>query len=177
MVVEHEHVHAALLQPADGRDGGRAAVHGEEQFCAGKFGQAVLHAILAEDNRHFGYRVANEIARFVNLAAEQAGPSEEALWLALDLAVLQKVLPKFHGTQQELEKPLGTLFSFCVADEGGAQNGCQAWRLGAGGLVASKVQDAGLPASVSQPRLPRTAAKLWRMLRRLEQQGFTSYME
>ena len=61
-----------------------------------------LHRILEAEHRHFGYRVANEIARFVNLAREQAADADMAVDAAFDLALLQKVLPKFHGTQQEL---------------------------------------------------------------------------
>lgn len=98
-----------------------------------------LNALLAEENRHFGYRVATEISRFVTLAAEQADGAD-ARHAALDLALLQKVLPKLHGTQQELEELLKKLLEF-----------------GSG--------------------LPRFTAKIDRMLRRLERQGFTSFIE
>ncbi|HEY6554823.1 MAG TPA: hypothetical protein VI669_15825, partial [Vicinamibacteria bacterium] len=98
-----------------------------------------LNVLLAEENRHFGYRVATEISRFVTLAAEQAD-GVEARHAALDLALLQKVLPKLHGTQQELEELLKKLLEF-----------------GSG--------------------LPRFRAKIDRMLRRLERQGFTSFIE
>ena len=40
--------------------------------------------VLAEENRHFGYRVANEMARFVMLAANQVGEDEEQLDIAFD---------------------------------------------------------------------------------------------
>lgn len=100
-----------------------------------------LNELLAKENRHFGYRVATEISRFVALAAEQAG-GEEAQRAALDLALLQKVLPKLHGTQQELEDLLKELHLFG-----------------------------------SEAALPRFVAKVERMLRRLERQGFTSFIE
>lgn len=70
---------------------------------------------LSQENRHFGYGVAHEIARFVNLAAEEIGKKKEKLWSALDLAVLEKTLPKFHGTQQELEEILIQLFNFAIS--------------------------------------------------------------
>lgn len=73
-----------------------------------------LHTLLAARQRHFGYRVANEVARFVELAAAQTDGSETALWTALDLVLLQKVLPKFHGMQQELEPTLEELERFAV---------------------------------------------------------------
>lgn len=100
-----------------------------------------LNGLLAQENRHFGYRVATEISRFVALAAEQ-GNGEEAQLAALDLALLQKVLPKLHGTQQELEDLLK-----------------------------------GLVVFGSKAALPRFTAKVGRMLRRLERQGFTSFIE
>jgi hypothetical protein len=55
----------------------------------------------------FGYRVVDEIALFVYLAKQSRdflpGFGEEK---AKDLAVLMKVLPKFHGPRAKLEKPL-----------------------------------------------------------------------
>lgn len=74
-----------------------------------------LNALLANYNRHFGYRVATEIARFVGLAVQQTGGASETLWAALDIALLEKVLPKFHGTQEELDEPLRSVFAFAIA--------------------------------------------------------------
>ncbi len=61
---------------------------------------------------HFGYRVAQEMARFVNLSREYIDEAQ-SLQAALDIQLLQKVLPKFHGTQGKLEKPLEALKEFC----------------------------------------------------------------
>ena len=138
-----------------------------------------LHALLEWDHRHFGYRVANEIARFVMLAAVQAAPTEANLWAALDIAILAKVLPKFHGTQQELEEPLARLFAFAVS---GAVPTAVAelaaieaiWHV-RNNLLVTKTVTAEI--AVMAPRFPRTAAKLWRMLRRLRQVGFASFIE
>jgi hypothetical protein len=137
-----------------------------------------VHALLARDNRHFGYRVANEIARFVVLANHQTSGTPTDLWDALDLAVLQKVLPKFNGTRQELLEPLAGLFAFACTTrlpEGvGTPLPYTAYELRDDDLLASVIDDPEQPAP--QPRLPRSAAKIWRMLRRLEQ-GFTSFIE
>jgi hypothetical protein len=73
-----------------------------------------LHKALQVEHRHFGFRVANEIARFVTLAADQAPTGDDAVWRAFDLAVLEKVLPKFHGTQRELGRPLDAVFHFAL---------------------------------------------------------------
>lgn len=142
--------------------------HGELQSLVVK-----LNSILASDNRHFGYRVANEIGRFVCLAKKQS-QGLPALWAALDLALLQKALPKLHGTQQELEELLQRLFAFGISgeptpQEQAAQTLAQ-WSLVGGRLACPTDVDA-------EPRLPRFALKVRRMLRRLAQQGFTSFIE
>jgi len=83
---------------------------------------AALHSLLHEHNLHFGYRVANEIARYLNLTGEFVG--EDALDTAFDLQVLQKVLPKFSGSRAKLERPLEELRT----------------HLGAEGLLRSEVK-------------------------------------
>lgn len=143
----------------------------------GELHQAIvtLHALLEPWHRHFGYRVANEIARFVCLAAEQTDGGPESLRAALDLAVLAKVLPKFHGTQQELEEPLRAVFGFALAGppEPRASASDREWN-----VVRGVLEPAGTAsAEALRVFLPRTAAKVWRMLQRLRAQGFTAYIE
>ena len=163
-----------------------------------------LHDILEAEHRHFGYRVANEIARFVNLAREQAmnADADAVADAAFDLALLQKVLPKFHGTQQELESLLERIFHFSVhgGDHRPKQNEkveSDDWMVVAGRLAArSKAKtpaptgdtgseaegqdpdDAKVPVADTQsPLYPRTGAKVLRMLQRLRDRGFTSFIE
>ena len=133
-----------------------------------------LHEVLRRDNRHFGYRVANEIARFLVLAAEQAGDAPETLTAAFDVAVLAKVLPKLHGTQQELDELLQRLFAICIdptVDKPGDELFPPAWNVAGDDLVPRN------SGSTRRPQLPRSAMKLWRMHRRLRQQGFVSFIE
>jgi len=138
-----------------------------------------LNSILGKYNRHFGYRVAWEIARFVCLANEQCSSGESAISDAMDLAILQKVLPKFHGTQNELEKPLLYLFAFCitgsVVTDAGAENvKPKSWKIHSRTLICNIPQD---DASLDEPVYPRSATKLWRMLDRLARQGFASFID
>jgi 5-methylcytosine-specific restriction enzyme B len=120
-----------------------------------------LHATLAIENRHFGYRVAREVARFVDLAVEQAGPNETTARAALDVAVLAKILPKLHGSQAEIGVTLKRLLAIAIADKPEAE-------------VFTKhgavIDGAAIP-------LPRTARKLWRMMYRLAANGFVSFIE
>ncbi len=134
-----------------------------------------LHGLLRRSNRHFAYRVADEIGRFVMLASEQAGTDDATLWAALDLALLMKVLPKLHGTQQELEELLSMLFAFAVTTK-------PETALAPGAVPFDQFDGDGdrlhpTSEAIEPPELPRTAAKLWRMEQRLRQQGFTSFIE
>ncbi|MBE7452140.1 MAG: EVE domain-containing protein [Kofleriaceae bacterium] len=127
-----------------------------------------LHERLAREHRHFGFRVANEIARFLELASEQASDDLETLVGALDLAVLSKVLPKLHGTTQELRQVLHELFAFTVGE--GRPVETAAWMVRNGQLEL-------VDGTEGPPDLPRSACKLWRMNRRLAARGFTSFIE
>lgn len=136
---------------------------------------SIFHDALARHHRHFGYRVATEMARFVRLAFEQAAAPEDASWAALDLAILEKVLVKLHGTQAELQDLLQTLLGLALAgtatDAGLRDLG--RWKLD----PAEGVVIAADEASDREPVFPRSAAKLWRMRDRLLRQGFTSWIE
>lgn len=134
-----------------------------------------FHALLANHNRHFGYRVATELARFVHLAARQSKEPGPAAWAALDLALLQKVLVKLHGTRHELTGILETLLRFTLVGAGtdNELSELALWTYWPElGVVQRKDEAADMDAL-----FPRSAAKLWRMRDRLRETGFTSWIE
>ena len=123
--------------------------------------------LLTACGRPFGYRVANEVARFLNLYDARVN-SERVLDDGIDLALLSKVLPKLHGTQQELEPVLTRLLAF--ANDGTTK--------------PASVENQGLPVAsldtsdpTKPPLLPRTAAKIRRMLQTVRARGFASFIE
>jgi chromosomal replication initiation ATPase DnaA len=66
---------------------------------------------LAEVGAEFGYRSAKEIARFVAIHRELSGED----WNykdALDAQVMQKLMPKLHGSARKLSGVLETLKEF-----------------------------------------------------------------
>lgn len=138
-----------------------------------------LHDLLASGNRHFGYRVACEIARFVRTAVEQCAEQEATVFAAgaaaLDLAVLQKVLVKLSGTQADVARLLDDLLWFTIAGKrvAEAQRDLKLWQLDAVEGEVVPVDE----ASEEVPVFPRSAAKLWRMRQRLLERGFTSWIE
>ena len=69
--------------------------------------------LLEPYNMHFGYRVANEIARFITLTSELLSGNIDHITAAMDIQILQKILPKFHGTAAKLEDPLKALHAYC----------------------------------------------------------------
>lgn len=134
-----------------------------------------LHALLARYHRHFGYRVAEELARFVRLAVEQTANPGESADEALDLAILQKILVKLNGTQSELQELVAAMLELMLAGAGGTpeMRNLTKWRLDP---ITSTII-AKDEASEVQPLFPRSAAKLWRMQDRLRRQGFASWIE
>lgn len=70
-----------------------------------------LLKILSQYHLHFGYRVINEISHFI---CNSSGLIQNFnLAEVIDIQILQKILPKFHGTQGKLQKPLEELLEFC----------------------------------------------------------------
>lgn len=70
-----------------------------------------LLMIMEKDNMHFGYRVADEMARFIILSKKNINKFD---WKdTLDIQILQKILPKLHGTRAKLENPIKELIVFC----------------------------------------------------------------
>jgi 5-methylcytosine-specific restriction endonuclease McrBC GTP-binding regulatory subunit McrB len=110
----------------------------------------MLNAALTPFTMHFGYRVFDEIVTFLAAAEENKLFDDLGPHAAFDAAVLMKVLPKFHGSRRKLDAPLRAVLGWC----GGA------W---------PEVSDS------PQPRFPRTAARVQRMLRDLEIDGFTAF--
>ena len=115
--------------------------------------------ILRQYHLHFGYRVINELAHFIRNTHEliQNFDLEEVM----DIQILQKILPKFHGTQGKLEEPLNRLFAFCYDED-----------ISYSELILEKAA-----AYDEEARFPRSAQKLARMIRNLNVQGYTSFIE
>ncbi|MCJ7774299.1 MAG: AAA family ATPase [Desulfobacterales bacterium] len=118
---------------------------------------------LKKYNFHFGYRVVNEMSRFGWIAQEASGGHFD-LDDAIDIQILQKVLPKFHGTQGKLEEPLADLLYFCFDESYKKENPSE-----------EMIQNAqGFDNDASYPR---SARKIARMIKNLKTQGYTSFIE
>jgi len=77
---------------------------------------AEVFAELAKIGAEFGFRTAYEITRFTYFHEKLTGEG----WQfndALDAQVLQKLMPKLHGSQRRLEPVLKALEEFCTAHQ------------------------------------------------------------
>jgi hypothetical protein len=67
---------------------------------------------LKKSGAEFGYRTASEMGRLMHMLKE-LGESGDNL---IDIAIMQKLLPKLHGSRSKLNTALTTLAKFCVKD-------------------------------------------------------------
>lgn len=75
-----------------------------------------IFGALAPIGAEFGFRTAHEITRFTHFHAKLSGGAWQ-LKDALDAQVLQKLLPKLHGSERRLGPVLKTLEAFCEAHQ------------------------------------------------------------
>jgi 5-methylcytosine-specific restriction protein B len=67
---------------------------------------------LKKSGAEFGYRTASEIGRLMYMLKELGEVGDNLL----DIAIMQKLLPKLHGSRSKLNTALTTLAKFCVKD-------------------------------------------------------------
>jgi 5-methylcytosine-specific restriction protein B len=75
-----------------------------------------IFSVLAPIGAEFGFRTAYEITRFTHFHAKLSGEGWQ-LKDALDAQVLQKLLPKLHGSERRLGPVLKALETFCMTHE------------------------------------------------------------
>lgn len=107
-------------------------------------------------NAEFGYRTATEIGRFISLATEN---DSMALNDAVDAAIVQKLLPKLHGSRKKMIDVLRPLFKLCLKDRNSAE------------LEKVVVLDESLC------KYPISADKIHRMYKIAIDNGYTSFAE
>lgn len=115
----------------------------------------------------FGYRTAHEASRFMHfygLLGKRA--SDDAAWFygAFDCVILQKLLPKLHGSRAKLGPLLKALWFLCVtaADVRGDD------------ALKNAEPSAEVPAGAPYPLSAEKIARMWRLLR---ENGFASFAE
>jgi len=121
-----------------------------------------LHRLLTRTGFEFGHRVFYEAIRFAAMltAAGQPDPL-----VALDHQIMQKILPRLHGSRRRLETTLCSAAHFCfdlVIEPPGSE-------------TAITFDPVDPPQGT--PRLPLSFDKIQRMTRTLRQNQFASFTE
>lgn len=132
---------------------------GRDEFTAGL---RRVHEILSEFNLEFGHRVFYEATRFAAIFAATSLKDPHA---ALDRQILQKILPRLHGSRRKLELALCALGAECLPFTG--ENGREA--------ETTRFDPLAHPAQAA--RMPLSFAKIQRMVRALRLNQFTSFSE
>lgn len=117
-----------------------------------------LHELLAEHDREFGHRVFFEALRFGALLNEAGESSTE---VALDHQVMQKILPRFHGSARQLAGALDALGNWC--------------HVGPGATLDPSFDP--LKVAAEDAALPVSFEKIQRMARRLRANHFVGFAE
>ncbi len=116
--------------------------------------------VLAELGAEFAFRTAGEALAFCGFARTAGMSTDEAI----DAAIMQKLLPKLHGSRRRLAAPLEAFWGFCRKDgmEQTIADLCK-------GDATAKVADVA--------KFPVSAEKIRRLYKAAEQNGFASYAE
>jgi 5-methylcytosine-specific restriction protein B len=117
---------------------------------------------LKKTGAEFGYRSASEILRFAAVINEIE--SSWTLFEIIDAGIMQKLLPKVHGSRRKLEPVLKTLAVLCSEDSQNIDD-----------LISSKTEiDFDDRTKI---KYPISLEKILRMYQNLIGNGFTSYAE
>ncbi|MCW9708729.1 MrcB family domain-containing protein [Fodinibius salsisoli] len=110
----------------------------------------------------FGYRSAHEIQLFAGIASRKVKDwSNQEI---TDIVIVQKILPKLHGSRRKLEPILRVLASLCIKDDASLDN-----------ILDNPYEfDFNNSANV---KYPISLEKIVRMHNRLLENGFTSFAE
>ena len=111
--------------------------------------------VLKKVNAEFGYRSATEIYRFIaNAKVCAEGMTDEEI---LDAAIVQKLLPKLHGSRKKLEPALKVLWGLCMKE--------------------NHTTEAIIRDNLQYAKFPEAADKIQRMMQTALENGFTSFAE
>lgn len=140
--------------------------------------------LLHDHQAEFGFRVSNEAARFLyfcRLLGGHAADSTDWFAAAMDAVIVQKFLPKLHGSRPKLEGLLWALTWACGADRAGLGPAAflaqcrQAGRAQEETKYGPEKVEHGLGSQAA--RYPLSFDKVLRMWRKLVRDQFVTFAE
>lgn len=139
-----------------------------------------IFSVLKKYNMQFGYRVMNEISRYMCNVYKNTTYSERAV-IAMDIQMLQKILPKFYGAYDKLWRPLIEILSLCLKTKIDWEPTIDADELRQSLGTTINVQLQSLELSKVQIeelfKYPRSATKIINMLNDLNSVGFATFIK
>jgi len=121
---------------------------------------------LKKSGAEFGYRTASEIGRLMYMLKELGEAGDNLL----DIAIMQKLLPKLHGSRNKLTKVLPILGGFCLTDNSKIKEDYLD-KFVSNSLTESELKtDANIKYKIS-------FEKICRMYKNAVENGFASYAE
>lgn len=111
---------------------------------------------LSKIQKEFGYRTAHEMARYIFLCKQLTDMDDKD---AIDSAMVQKLLPKLHGSRKKITPILAALWRLCYQGE------------------PAEIESLDVMPIISTFKYPLTAEKIWRMFQIAQDNGFTSFAE
>lgn len=139
-----------------------------------------IFSVLKKYNMHFGYRVMNEIARYMCNVYDTTSYTNKSV-KALDNQILQKVLPKFYGSYDKLWGPLIEILSLCTISGARWKKDVDSETLISelnsisGGLITDLEINADMVTKVF--KYPKAAMKIIEMLSDLNTAGFATFIK
>ena len=125
--------------------------------------------VLKSAGAEFGYRTLNEMAILINFINETYDTKNDidkiGLNNAIDIAIMQKLLPKLHGSRSKMLKILPTLCELCIDQAAGD----------AKTILDSYLNDSN--STFSSVKYQLSFNKICRMYKNAIENGFTSYAE
>lgn len=117
-------------------------------------------AELKKSGAEFGYRSASEMNRFAAVVNELEPTWEQ--WQIVDAAIMQKLLPKVHGSRKKLQPVLEKLAELCLNDPS---------------IFTDYIKNGSDSITSDKIKYPVSMEKIGRMYRALLENSFTSYAE
>lgn len=139
-----------------------------------------IFSVLKKYNMHFGYRVMNEISCYMCNALKYCTYTNAAA-VALDNQILQKVLPKMHGSYEKLWSPLLDLLNVLAAADLELHAGMDASQLIEQISTKANIDLSDLNMKVEDIKntfkYPKSAMKILEMLDTLSSSGFAAFIK
>lgn len=111
---------------------------------------------LGKIQKEFGYRTAHEMSRYITITKCFTDMTDND---SIDSAIVQKLLPKIHGSRKKVTPVLKALWAICYEGK------------------ATEIDTLETLPETTTFKYPLTAEKIWRMFQIAQDNGFTSFAE